>query len=349
MSCASASTCSSASAATAVRAGCHAPSQVLPGAPTIGAATSAYTAANVSWTAGSTGGGTITGYTLNAFNETTSQTTTNACPASTTSTATSCTVTGLTEGDSGTFTVAAINAVGQGPFSSPSTTVIPAPTPPAPPTSVTAVATGSSATVNWSAGATNGDPITGYVVSSSAEGVGTSNQCPTFHTSTSTSCVLSNLINGDSYTFSVQALNAAGAGGDTAANPVAISYPPLAEAQSPLTITSLTGPAFNGASSSSLPLTTSGGSVAGLDLYGVGGQQICCLNTNTNSATGLVNTGANADLPSAVAVNPAGTFVYVVYQETDNVQVINTTTQQIVSTIPVGDKPPRSPISRRHS
>ena len=79
--------------------GIYAPSQVLPGAPTIGAATSAYTAANISWTAGSTGSGTITGYTLNAFNETTSQTTTNACPASTTSTATSCTVTGLTEGD----------------------------------------------------------------------------------------------------------------------------------------------------------------------------------------------------------------------------------------------------------
>ncbi|HEY5010739.1 MAG TPA: fibronectin type III domain-containing protein, partial [Acidimicrobiales bacterium] len=149
------------------------PTAVVPGAPTIGAPTSAYTAANVSWSAGSTGGATITGYTLNAFNASTNQTTDDACPSSTTSSATTCTVTGLTDGDSYTFTVAAINGVGQGPFSSPSATVLPAPTAPAPPTSVTAVASGSSATVNWTAGATNGDPITGYVVSSSAEGVQT--------------------------------------------------------------------------------------------------------------------------------------------------------------------------------
>ena len=213
--------------------------------------------------------------------------------------------------------------------------MIPAPTPPAPPTSVTAVATGSSATVNWSTGATNGDPITGYVVSSSAKGVGTSNQCPTSDTSTSTSCVLSNLINGDSYTFSVQALNAAGAGGDTAATPVAISYPPLAEAQSPLTITSLTGPAFNGASSSSLPLTTSGGSVRDSTSTASAARNFCPSSTRRRTRRRASSTPARTPISLGCRSESGGHVRLRRLQETDNVQVINTTTQQIVSTIPV--------------
>ncbi len=88
-----------------------------PGAPTIGTAVAGNASATVSWTAGSTGGRAITGYTVTTDDTTSNTTTTDACPTSTSSTSTSCTVTGLTNGDVYKFSVAAINAIGTGTFS----------------------------------------------------------------------------------------------------------------------------------------------------------------------------------------------------------------------------------------
>ena len=97
-----------------------------PGAPTIGTATAANASASVTWSTGSTGSSPNTGYTVNADNTTTSTVTTDACPTSTTSITTSCTVGGLTNGDVYTFTVAAINTAGTGSFSSACNAVTPA-------------------------------------------------------------------------------------------------------------------------------------------------------------------------------------------------------------------------------
>jgi hypothetical protein len=97
-----------------------------PGAPTIGAVTAKSNSAVVHWSAPSTNGvSTITGYTVSAGNVTKSSTRTNACPTSVASTATSCTVTGLTNGNVYTFKVAAINSAGTGPFSASSNRVTP--------------------------------------------------------------------------------------------------------------------------------------------------------------------------------------------------------------------------------
>ncbi len=81
------------------------------------------------------------------------------------------------------------------------------------PTGVRADTTASSsATVSWSAGANNGAPITGFTVAWK----GGSRDC-----GAATTCAITGLTNGTSYTFTVRALNAVGPSADSAAsNPV---------------------------------------------------------------------------------------------------------------------------------
>ncbi|MBI4772084.1 MAG: chitobiase/beta-hexosaminidase C-terminal domain-containing protein, partial [Chloroflexi bacterium] len=90
-------------------------SSLLPGAPTIGAATAGNSDATISFTAPTTGGGSISSYTATASP--------GGIKAS--GTASPITVVGLTNGVSYTFTVAAANASGTGPSSAPSNAVIP--------------------------------------------------------------------------------------------------------------------------------------------------------------------------------------------------------------------------------
>ncbi|HEX4066124.1 MAG TPA: MBG domain-containing protein [Acidobacteriaceae bacterium] len=90
---------------------------VVPGAPTIGTATAGDTQATVSFTAPLfTGGSAITGYTVTA----------NPSGITGTCAASPCTVTGLTNGISFTFTITATNSVGTGTASAASNSVTPA-------------------------------------------------------------------------------------------------------------------------------------------------------------------------------------------------------------------------------
>jgi outer membrane protein OmpA-like peptidoglycan-associated protein len=153
--------------------------------------------ATVSWTAPQYTGNTdpsvtITGYTVTASPGG------NTC----TTASLSCTVSGLSNKTTYSFSVAASNTAGAGPSASTSATTA---TTPGAPQSVMARAGNSSVTVSWSAPSSDGgSAVTKYKVTSKPG----SKSCST----TSLSCTVFGLTNGTSYTFTVTATNAAGTG-----------------------------------------------------------------------------------------------------------------------------------------
>jgi hypothetical protein len=194
--------------------GVGAASAAVPTAPTGVTGTPGNGSVTVRWHAPSSGSP-FTGYTA------TSTPGSNTC--TTGGVAVSCTVTGLTNGTSYTFTVTATNASGTGPASAPSAAVTPR-TIPGAPTAVTATAGNAQAKVSWTAPAsTGGAAITKYTVTASGSG----GQTCTWTTGTLT-CTVTGLLNGISYTFTVTATNAAGTGpASTASNAVTpIGAPP---------------------------------------------------------------------------------------------------------------------------
>jgi titin len=196
----------------------------VPGAPAIGIVTAGNSTASVAFTAPAGNGGTaITGYSVTATD------TTNAGRGgqSATGPASPISVSGLTNGDSYTFSLQATNAVGTGPASALSALVVPA-GPPGAPTAVTGSATGQSGNVSvtFSAPASSdGSAITGYTVTATdTTNGGRGGQSATGATSPIT---ITGLTDGDTYTFSVDATNTAGTGAGSASSaPVLPAGPP---------------------------------------------------------------------------------------------------------------------------
>jgi FtsP/CotA-like multicopper oxidase with cupredoxin domain len=115
-------------------------------------------------------------------------------------------MTGLTNGVAYTFTVTATNAVGVGPASLPSNSVVPG-TVPDPPTALLAVAGSTQATVSFSAPFWNGGAaITGYTVTA-IPGPGGAAGVDSNAGTAGTSHVVTGLTNGVSYTFTAVATN----------------------------------------------------------------------------------------------------------------------------------------------
>ncbi len=161
----------------------------VPGAPTAFVGTPANGAANLSWAApASDGGSAIDHYTV---------TPSVGSPIDTVGPVTTLNVPGLTNGTAYTFTVAAHNAVGLGAAAGP-ITVTPAIPAQVPPTNVLASPGNASATVTWTAA----PGATSYTVTSTpAGGVATIS---------GTSANVTGLTNGTSYTFSVVAVGPGG-------------------------------------------------------------------------------------------------------------------------------------------
>jgi fibronectin type 3 domain-containing protein len=258
----------------------------VPGAPTGVTATPGNTSASVSWTAPTDDGGTaITGYTV------TSSPGAFTCTSTTT---TSCTVNGLANGTSYTFTVTASNAVGTGPASSPSTGVIPEAGVPGSPTGVTATAGDASATVSWTAPSDGGSPITGYTVTSAPGAF-------TCTSTTITSCTVDGLTNGTSYTFTVTATNDSGTGSPSAQSNAVVPF------TVPGTPTGVTATAGNASATVSwtAPSDDGGAPVTGYTVTSSPGAFTCTSATTSCTVHGLTN--GTAYTFTVTATNKAGT------------------------------------------
>jgi hypothetical protein len=278
-----------------------------PDAPAAPVAVKGDSQATVSFSApASTGGSAITGYTVVSI------------PAGGTDTGAgslslSHTVTGLTNGTSYTFTVAATNAVGSSAPSAASAAVIPAGAPSAP-TLVSAVRGNAQATVSFTAPTNNGgSAISGYTVVSSPAGGIDSNSG-----TLSLSHLVTGLTNGTAYTFTVVATNAAGPG---AASAPSAAVTPATVPDAPATPTAVRGNAqavvsFSAAANGGSPVT--GYTVTSSPAGGIDGAAGTTALSHT--ITGLTNgtaytftvVAANAigsGLPSApsAAVTPATT------------------------------------------
>jgi hypothetical protein len=195
------------------------PTTTAPGAPIIGSPTFANASATVYWSAPpSDGGAPITGYLVRVLDSTGAQVGV-LHPAD--ATATSLVVTGLTNGASYQFQVAATNVAGTGPNSALSTAVIPATVPGAPVIGIAASGTVGgtvTATAHWNAPTSNGGAaVTRYVVRAlRISTTGTVLATATSPVQAGTARQLTMTLPSGNYRFTIQASNKAGTGPQSA-------------------------------------------------------------------------------------------------------------------------------------
>jgi len=203
---------------------------IAPFGPRAPAASPGNTTAAVSWQAPqSDGGSPITAYRIFPFKSGTLDSAHVTTVSS--GSATSGSVTGLTNGQQYTFTVAGINAMGVG-IQSLQTAPINVGAP-GPPTSVIAVPFNTGAGISWHApAANNGSAITSYTVTAFQGVVPVATQ-----TVNTTSLIMGGLTNGKTYRFSVAATNANGIGPNSGqTGPITVGAP-----QSPTSVTATAG------------------------------------------------------------------------------------------------------------
>jgi len=215
------------------------PAGTVPGAPTAIKAVSGDASATVTWTAPSNrGGSAVASYKVTAADSTVPARGGQTCTWTTG--AFSCTVAGLTNGDSYTFTVTATNSVGTGGVSVASAAIIPAVTVPSAITNVVATPGNTTVALAWSAPANGGSVITGYDVYQGTSSGGENYSAPVNGTTpiAATQVIVTGLTNGKTYYFTVKAANALGL---SAASTQSLAIPAATVPAAPLGITAFAG------------------------------------------------------------------------------------------------------------
>jgi len=182
----------------------------VPGEPSSVVASAGDARATLAWTAPSNNGGAaITNYTVQYSSNSGTTWTTFARSASAVASAT---VTGLTNGTSYTFRVAAVNDAGTGAYSSASSAVTPvaAATVPGVPTFLRVSVGNQQINMSWTAPSNDGgSAITNYLVEYEIASTWTTFSRPA---STATSATVTGLTNGNAYRVRVSAINSVGTG-----------------------------------------------------------------------------------------------------------------------------------------
>jgi uncharacterized repeat protein (TIGR02543 family) len=211
--------------------------------------------------------------------------------------ATSCTITGLTNGTSYSFSTVANNATGSSSSSASSASVSPAGKPGVP-TGVTATIGNGSATVSLTPPTDTGGPgITSYTMTASPGGATCTVNAP------ATSCSISPLDNGTAYTFSATAFNGvarsdtstASASVTPATTPGAPTITSASSSSSGSTTVNFSGPASNG-----------GSAITGYTITSSPGGYTCTAAANATSCAVSGLTDGVAYTFTAVATNAIG-------------------------------------------
>lgn len=197
---------------------------------------------SLNWVAGASGSQPTLSYTVNTFaaGATTPTTSTVSIAPPATAPPLSTTISGLNNGVSYTFSVLANNSVGSSPVSALSAPVTPqAAMVASAPSNVSALAGNASASVAWTPPATDGgSAITSYTINTQSPTPGAVVPPPILNVpSTTTGTVVNGLSNGTSYAFTVQAINAMGAGPASAASSPVIPQPAVGNPDVAITMT----------------------------------------------------------------------------------------------------------------
>jgi hypothetical protein len=212
-----------------------------PTAPTTVTAVAGDKSATVTFSGAGNNGSTITSYIIKV-SPTGDTFTVSSSPA---------VISGLTNGGSYTFTVAAVNAIGESVFSTTSASAVPASAPTAP-TSLAVLSGDTSTVVSWSPPSDDGgNPITSYLVTAS-------NGATCTAIAPATSCKITGLTNGTSYTFTAKAINNIGTGVASATSPASV---PAGLPTPPTSLSATIGDgqatiAFSGAGTNGSSITT---------------------------------------------------------------------------------------------
>ncbi len=286
-----------------------------PAAPTGVSAVRGNASATVSWTApANNGGSAITGYSIRVIDAADTQVGALRPAAAGT---TSLVVTGLTNGQAYRFSVTATNAIGNSPPSALSAAVTPVAPVTVPGAPVIGLATrgNASATVRWTAPASNGgSAITGYsvrVVNAAGTQVGALRPAG----ATATTLVVTGLTNGQAYRFSVTATNAVGT---SAASALSAAVTPATVPGAPVIGTASAGVAggtINATARWTAPAATGGSAITGYRVTALRLSAAGAVLATTNSAVQASTARAlTMTLPVAgnyrftvVAINAVGT------------------------------------------